>query len=175
MIIDLGSLKLNIRWGKFLNEGALSDAVLRREVVAHVACRAYGYSTAWMVDYWHWGETSWWSSFHSTIVSNHYTECSPALHSIRQKGFLFKREHTNTFPCYHTELLGVCACQFWRWTSLSNAVTYFSAVLSRVLKTHEECCNMLLNPRACNSGAGTAAQERVLHHPAGRHMDDNTC
>jgi hypothetical protein len=45
MIIDLGFLKLNIRCGKFLNEGALSDAVLTREVAVHVACRVFGYST----------------------------------------------------------------------------------------------------------------------------------
>jgi hypothetical protein len=158
-------MKLNIRWGKFLNEGALSDAVLTREVGVHVACR---------VDYWHWGGTSW-HFFQLTCVSNYYTECTPQLHSSHQKGLLFKREQTKTFPHYRTELLGVCASQFWRWTSLSNVVTYFSAVLLQVLKTHEECRNMLLNISACNSGAGTAAWECALRYAGGRHTDDNRC
>jgi hypothetical protein len=53
--------------------------------------------------------------FQLTVVSNRYTECSPPLHSIHQKGLLpSKREHTNIFPQYCTDLLGVCASQFWR-------------------------------------------------------------
>jgi hypothetical protein len=45
-----------------------------------------------------------------------------------------------------------------------------SAVLSRVLRTHEECRDMLLNISACNSGA---ARECVLCYQGGCHTDDN--
>jgi hypothetical protein len=39
-----------------------------------------------------------------------------------------------------------------------------SSVITSTQYTHEECRNMLLNLAACNSGAGTAAQGRALHH-----------
>jgi hypothetical protein len=112
--------------------------------------------------------------FQLTAFSNHYTECSPPppLHSIHQKGLLpFRMRTHHTFPQYRTELLGVCASQFWIWTSLSNAVMYLLALLSRVLKT--QCRDMLLNLGACNSGAGTTAQECVLRYQGGHHTDDN--
>jgi hypothetical protein len=82
--------------------------------------------------------------------------------------------HTAQHPSERPELLGVCASQFWRWMSLSNAITYFSAVLLRVPKTHEECCDVLLNLSACKSEAGTPVWECALCYTGGHHTDDNT-
>jgi hypothetical protein len=39
--------------------------------------------------------------------------------------------------------------------------------------THNEYCNMLLTLGVCNSFAGTAAREYVLHYPGRRHPDAN--
>jgi hypothetical protein len=83
---------------------------------------------------------------------------SPPLHSIHQKGLLFRVRQTNTFPCYRTELVGVCANQFWRWTSLSNAVIYFSAVLPQILKRH------IKNVMTCPYTSVGVTVELVLLH-----------
>jgi hypothetical protein len=48
-----------------------------------------------------------------------------------------------------------------------------SGVVTSTRDTHEACHNTLLNLSACNSGAGTAAWERVLRRPGGRNADDN--
>jgi hypothetical protein len=104
-----------------------------------------------------------------TITLNILPHCTASI----RKAFSSEWEQTSTFSHYRTELLGVFASQFWRWTSLWNGLTYFPAVLSWVLKTHEECHNMLLNINAFNSGAGTAARECVLRYPGGLHTDDD--
>jgi hypothetical protein len=48
-----------------------------------------------------------------------------------------------------------------------------SSVVTSIQDKHEECHDMLLNLSTCNSGSGTAAQERALHYPGGRYTDDN--
>jgi hypothetical protein len=112
--------------------------------------------------------------FQLTIVRNHYTECSPPLHSILQKGLLFRvRTNQHISPLSHRTAGSFC------YSVLEMNVTAkwvnISAVLSRVLRTHEECRDMLLNIGACNSGACTAAWECVLCYQGGCHTDDNRC
>jgi hypothetical protein len=89
--------------------------------------------------------------------------------------------------------------RFSRYTSPSNGVTHFPAVLfvttvhKRLVRctqdtqctaglscdrmiteyTHDEYCDMLLTLGACNSRAGTAAREYALRYPGRRHPDAN--
>jgi hypothetical protein len=77
--------------------------------------------------------------------------------------------------------------EFSRYMSLSNGITYFSAVifvttiLSVVRCTHgrswqwsnDEYCDMFLTLGTCSSRAGTAALEYVLLCPGWRHPDAN--